>query len=1206
MSEHLHSKLSQFDCNKESWDVIKAFFHDSNSTQLIRHQLDSYNDFILNKIPNIIGQFNSITICHDYNPETNRFNYEMHVKFGKTYLGHPKIVENNGSSHIMFPSEARKRNLSYSSSLYIDVRFILYRFQDGKLNHLYTKSFNKIIIGKIPIMLKSKFCMLNTHSDYNDNTECKYDKGGYFIINGSEKVVISQECVATNKVLVFKSGKKVTRYSDVVEIKAIPKNKFTTPKSISVKITTKADHNGKYLRAFIPNIKNEIPVFIVFRALGIISDKEIVRHIVYDIHNPDNNALLNLLKGSVIEAENIRTQEEAISYISNYVNYIGHPREIQLTEKKKFKYIHRLLINDFLPNVGDSYKNKAHFLGYMINKMLMCKLKRLEYDDRDSYVNKRINLPGILMANLFRQYFSKLVKDMRNTIMKELNTGLWKSSKRYDKIVSQTNIYKILKSTTIESGLKYSMATGNWGIKTNSANNRVGVAQVCSRLSFFGMLSHLRRVNTPTEKSSKIIPPRKLHNTQWGIICPAETPEGGAVGLVKNIALGCHITIGTNAEIIYMCLEKMNDIIKLDECSLENSFKMNKIFINGDWCYLTNSISDIYHQLISLRRKAIINIYTSICWSRTLREIHIYTDGGRCMRPLYIVDNNKLRISQEDITKLRNKEYTWNNLLLKSINSKSGITKSYDINNTYEEGVIEYLDVGEACHSLVAINNKEVEKSNNEMKQWVGGNPINNEIHNYTHCEIHPSLILGVLASCSPFPDHNQSPRNTYQCAMGKQAMGVYATNYNDRLDTLAHILHYPNRPLVNTRPMEFLHTNDIPNGMNAIVAIATYSGYNQEDSVIINQSAIDRGLFRSTFYRTYKVEEKKIQSSGEEEKIIKPDRSVTKGMKPGSYTKVEKNGLVNENVYVKNGDVIVGKVIPLKDKNHKYTYKDNSVTIRANETGFIDNNYVNVNSEGHKFCKIKIRSERIPQIGDKFSSRHGQKGTIGITYRQCDMPFTKDGIVPDIILNPHAIPSRMTIGQLLECILGKACATLGYLGDGTPFNGTTVDDIADILESKCDFERYGNEILYNGQNGKQLKTRIFIGPTFYQRLKHMVNDKIHSRSSGPVVMLTRQPAEGRSRDGGLRFGEMERDCILSHGLSQFLKERMIDVSDHFKVNVCELCGLISSVNKNENIYHCKKCKNYSKFSEVHIPYAYKLLIQELESMGVASRINTH
>tara|TARA_Y100001970_G_scaffold284652_1_gene402458 strand:- start:2160 stop:7364 length:5205 start_codon:yes stop_codon:yes gene_type:complete len=1148
MSSKLQNNSKKFTCNKHSWEVIKALFKQSNGNYLIRHQIDSYDDFINNKIPNIISQFNPVTICNKYDPELNKFKYEIHVVFGKIYLGKPKIFENNGSSKIMFPIDARKRNLSYSSSLYIDVSFIMKALDEKtlKMNDIYTKKFKKLIIGKIPIMLKSSFCMLNNRNiDLKLSKECRYDPGGYFIINGSEKVIISQERVAENKILVFKNNKGSTKYSHVAEIKASNSHKFITPKSVSIKLTSKESTHGRLLKIFIPNFKQEVPLFIIFRLLGVVSDKDIIEHIIYDYDKPINKPLLNMLYGSLKDAEHIVSQDEAYEYVANIINYIGYPKELQMDDKKKYKYIDNLLKNDFLPNLGKSYKKKALFLGHMTKRLINCYIGREAYDDRDNYINKRIDLPGILLGNLFRQYFSKLVKDMRNAIMKEFNSGLWKTNENYVNIINNSNIYKIIKSTTIESGIKYSLATGNWGIKTNSAKNRVGVAQVCNRLNFFGMLSHLRRVNTPTEKTGKLVPPRKLHNTQWGIICPAETPEGSSVGLVKNLALGCHITINTNPEVVYQCLNAIN-LDKIEDASIETIKRSGKIFINGDWCFITPNVRDTYNYLIDLRRRAIINIFTSIIWYRNTSEIYVYTSEGRQTRPLYIVNNNKLKITLNDIQYLKNKKYKWKNLLFKSLHLDGPSPKN--IKNNISKGVIEYVDVEESSTQLIAMNNEELTKSYNNNIKWKQGKKINEYIKNYSHCEIHPSLILGVLTSCSPFPDHNQSPRNCYQCAMGKQAMGIYSTNYNERLDTLAHILHYPNKPMVNTRITEYFNANKIPSGMNAIVAICSHSGYNQEDSVIMNKGSIDRGLFRSTFSRTYKIEEKKIQSSGDEERFQKPDPGITKDMKPGSYDKLNKDGFVSENTFVKNADIIAGKIMPIKNTNNdKYIYKDSSTSIRSNESGFIDNNYKSINQDGNKFCKIKIRSERIPQIGDKFSSRHGQKGTIGMVFKQADMPYTHNGMTPDIIINPHAIPSRMTIGQLLECILGKTCATLGYLGDGSPFNidnkRRKIDKIGDILEKYCGFERYGNEIMYNGRTGRQMKTSIFIGPTFYQRLKHMVDDKIHSRASGPVVMLTRQPAEGRSRDGGLRFGEMERDCYsgdtlisLRNGLSVTIK----------------------------------------------------------------------
>ena len=480
-----------------------------------------------------------------------------------------------------------------------------------------------------------------------------------------------------------------------------------------------------------------------------------------------------------------------------------------------------------------------------------------------------------------------------------------------------------------------------------------------------------------------------------------------------------------------------------------------------------------------------------------------------------------------------------------------------------------------------------------------------NAKNNYSHCEIHPFLILGAIASTIPFPDHNQSPRNTYQSAMGKQAIGICATNFATRMDTISHILYYPQKPLVTTKSMKYLNTTDMPSGINAIIAIATYTGYNQEDSVLMNKSAVDRGLFLSAHLKTYKEEEKKNQNSGDEEKFCVPNKNNTYNYKLANYSKLKSNGIVKEQINVEPGDVIIGKTIPHKKKKEN-TYKDNSIVLKNNEGGHIYKVYMGINGDGYKFCKVQIKNERYPDIGDKFSSRHGQKGTIGMLYRQQDMPFTKEGIVPDIIINPHAIPSRMTIGQLIECILGKTGTVLGMNGDSTPFTDLDPKKLSDILSNVCGFDMYGNEVLYNGLTGEQLLANIFIGPTFYQRLKHMVIDKYHSRSTGPVVLLTRQPAEGRTRDGGLRFGEMERDCIISHGASAFLKERLMDQSDAYRVHVCQKCGLIAVANlKNQTFECCKNPNERTGIVQIMLPYACKLMFQELMSMGIAPRLLT-
>ena len=473
-------------------------------------------------------------------------------------------------------------------------------------------------------------------------------------------------------------------------------------------------------------------------------------------------------------------------------------------------------------------------------------------------------------------------------------------------------------------------------------------------------------------------------------------------------------------------------------------------------------------------------------------------------------------------------------------------------------------------------------------------------VKSWSHCEIHPSMILGVCASIIPFPDHNQvgisalhfrsdltntaaacfqSPRNTYQSAMGKQAMGIFATNFQIRMDTMMNILFYPQKPLVTTRSMEFLQFRELPAGQNAVVAIACYSGYNQEDSVIMSQGAIDRGLFRSMFYRGYMDLEKSVGLE-QQETIEKPERETCVRLRPGTYDKLDSDGLISPGWRVHGEDIIIGKTVPLQADQQElgqrtitHTKRDASTPLRSTEQGIVDQVVLTTNEAGLKFVKIRVRSVRIPQMGDKFASRHGQKGTVGITYRQEDMPFTADGIAPDIIINPHAIPSRMTIGHLVECLMGKLASLTGVEGDATPFAEITVQGISDAL-AEYGFNSRGFEVLYNGHTGRKLQAQVFMGPTYYQRLKHMVDDKIHSRARGPVQILTRQPVEGRSRDGGLRFGEMERDCMISHGAAHFLKERLFDASDAYRVHVCDLCGIMAIADLKKNQFECRGCKN--------------------------------
>jgi len=789
------------------------------------------------------------------------------------------------------------------------------------------------------------------------------------------------------------------------------------------------------------------------------------------------------------------------------------------------------------------------------------------------------------MTNLFRQYYTKAIKDMKTNINKEFSSGSWKADNNFNKIINKTNIYKVIKFSTITTGLKFALATGNWGIKNNK--NKQGIAQVLSRLTYNSSLSHLRRINTPIEKSSKLIAPRKLHNTQCMYICSAETPEGASVGVVKNLALSCHVTKYSDINLVINVLNNIpyiKNIENFNPVDLKNTYK---IIINGDWRFCVDRPKKIVDTLKNLRRSGILHIHTSIVWKYFSKTIEIYTDAGRCTRPLYIVKNNKLVITDEHLEKIDSGKIGWNNLILGSLTE---IGKGH---KPIEEGVIEFIDVQEQDSCLIAVSKKPLTQ---------------NMINKYSHCEIHCSFQTGVMASVIPFIDHNQAPRNTYQSAMGKQAMGIYTTNFRYRVDTLAHILRYPQLPIINSRIMQYLPSNDLPAGINAIVAIASYSGYNQEDSIIMNRSSVDRGLFVSDFYRTYKDEEKKRHSSNTkmQESFKRPDENVTLGTRGNNYNKLESNGLPKLETFIKSGDIIIGKVHPIySNSNSKKLFKCCSTSIKPNEYGYVSKVTQSYNGDGYKFVKVRIRTTRKPTIGDKHASRHGQKGTIGVVYDQEDMPFARNGIKPDIIMNPHAVPSRMTIGQVIECLVGKTVTNLGMFGDATAFTKVNIDKIGNILQS-LGYERNCDEILYSGRTGEQLKVNIFMGPTYYQRLKHMVDDKIHSRGTGPNVILTRQPVEGRSRDGGLRFGEMERDCILSHGAACFLKETLQDRSDNYRLHICKLCGLVCMVNKEKEISFCNNCKNKEfSYLEARVPYAFKLFVQELETMGVAPRLQS-
>ena len=1172
---------------EEPYHLIESYFQGQHLERLVRHQIESYNHFINYQVQRTIQMFNPVTIRseNDYIEEKEKYLLEINVSFDNFKLYPPQIHENNGATKIMLPQEAKLRNFTYASTMLIDlhIQYIIRNTENMENPTVINKTLPKINIGKMPIMLKSSICILtqNNHISPDFTGECPMDCGGYFIIKGSEKTVLGQERAAENRVYCF-DGKNTTKWSWFAEMKSVPDFKCISPKQIEMMIASKNNGFGNGIYITIPRIKHPVELFVLFRALGVNTDKEICEYIMLDIDDPHYVDILNFLQASIIDANRYMTTEDALRHITSMVAYTPINMDKETGIKKKRDFTIEVLGNDLFPHCK-TLKQKLYLIGYMARKLIMTSMGWLPPDDRDSYLNKRIELTGTLLNNLFRNYFNKLVKEMQKQVVREINNGSWRSKQDYENIINMTNIYKIIKSTTIENGITRALSTGDFSIK-QANSSKVGVAQVLNRLTYVSSLSHLRRINTPLEKSGELIPPRKLHNTTWGFLCPVETPEGQSIGIVKNISYMAHITIPTNSSSLYEYVQP--EIESLENAVHKDLHNKVKVFINGAWVGITHDPIQLYNNMKDKKYRGIINIYTSIIFDYKMQEIRICNDGGRLTRPILRVRDNKAIITKEIIDKIVSKELTWNDLLTSC---------------KLPESVIEYIDPDEQNFSMIAL------KSKHGYLQ---------EGQKFTHCEIHPSTIFGVLASCIPFPDHNQSPRNTYQCAMGKQAIGVYAMNFDQRMDKTAYVLNYPTRPLVDTRLMNLIKLYKVPSGAQITVAIMSFTGYNQEDSTLINKGSIDRGLFSATIYHTEKDEDKNIIR----DEIIrcKPDPTKTKSIKYGNYDKLNSQGFIPENSLVENRDIIIAKIIPIKENRNDPTkvikYEDQSKCFRTAEETYIDKNFTGRNGDGYNFAKVRVRTYRKPVLGDKFASRAAQKGTIGNIIPEEDMPFTKDGLRPDIILNPHAIPSRMTIAQLKETILGKVLIELGMFGDGTSFGDLDVGTICRELQ-KLGYESYGNEIMYNGMTGEQMEMSIFIGPVFYQRLKHMVNDKQHSRSIGPMVNLTRQPAEGRSRDGGFRIGEMERDVMLAHGMSKFCRERLYEVSDKYSMNVCKKCGMIASYNdgtKNKKyttsdftIHLCKTCENTTEFAQVNVPYSYKLLSQELQTINIVPRIIT-
>lgn len=1125
--------------SNDIWPIIQNY---SDEEGFVRHHIDSFDHFIDTIIPEIIRENNLIDLEVINDEIVKR---TVAISFGSTKLGVPQFEEKDGTTTFYNPYEARLRKITYWAPLYIDISKKIRKenLESGDIGE--TIDYETIILAWIPIILQSSYCVLK-NTDLSKMKECTYDQGGYFIVNGTERVLVQQRRMTNNVPFVFESKDDTL----TAEIRSIEDHSRKIPSVFKVILG-----NNKTFGLTFPGVKKKlIPLWIVFRALGVVSDEEIINKIV----DSRDAEIVEYLQMSLEEAYHIETQEDALDWIGE--NAIT----VHKTTDERRAHAKMILQRDILPHVGvddQSFLKKATFIGYMVRKIIDCITGRREYDDRDHTGNIRIDNTGQLLGAKFRDGYQRVFNETKEFIKKRITGGT-----NYDKDFSLSSI---INEKSITNDITNAISTGNWGTKTF---NKTGVSQVLSQLNYQSTLSHKRRMSTPITKNGTTSKPRQLHNTQINKICPAETPEGSACGLVTNMAMLCQFSNDYPPEMMRDILETMG---MMNE---QSSHEDVKVFINGRLVGYIEDMNPYYSELKRQKRNEIIPYDISLFSDNKNRELKIDTSAGRMISAYFVVEHNKILVTHEEIARINDShdKFSWSDLC--------GI------------GKIEYLDTYEEESSLIC--NKIEDLAREKMRQ-------------FTNCQIHPAAILGVAASIIPFPDHNQSPRNTYQSAMGKQAMGTYASNYEQRMDTMSHILMTPQEPLVNTEMGKILNFGKLPSGTNAVVAILCHGGFNQEDSVILNQSSVDRGLFRSFFTRTYTDRETK--SSTKEEIFGKPVGR--RGQKVGL------DGCVTPGMLVTEKDDIICKInsSETKEDNGKFAHTN----IKFGEHGRVSKVMMTNDKDGLKLAQVSVRSMRTPQIGDKFASRHGQKGTCGMMYRQEDMPWTQDGICPDIIINPHAIPSRMTIGHLIECLLGKAIASGGLNAekmDGTPFaeydfsqqigdieSNVLVETIGRILKS-AGHNKYGKDVMYDGATGKPLHAQVYMGPTFYQRLKHMVDDKAHARSTGPMQILVRQPQEGRSRDGGLRFGEMERDAAINHGGAEFLNERLFKVSDRYTTPVCKDCGIIGTAkirddDETKKTYtECMACGG-NNGRKIKIPYACKLLFQELMAMNIKPRM---
>ncbi len=1070
--------------------LIKRFLENHS---LVESNIKSFNDFIENRMQEIVTELSDALSNDDFE-----------IKLGKVRVGKPNIIEADGSSMPITPAEIRLRKLTYSAPIWMEMT----------INYAGQVETENVQLGRIPIMVKSKFCNLDgmDKDELIKNYIDPKDHGGYFLINGNERVMVMAEDLASNQTFVewqkIKKRLMLRLFSQRGAYK-IPVSLIESPEGI--------------LEISFSRFR-DIPAIVLLKALGLSADADIAK-----------------LIGKQTDSLVVNLYEYAdIANVNDALMWIAEKSSLQGTNKEMLDRVKQRTDSYFLPHIGldkNARLEKAKTLCKFIRQFYIAKENpAMAMTDKDHYANKRVRLSGDLLSDLFRVNINILLREIQHTLQKTV-----KRRKFY-------SIKTIAKSTLFTHRVESAIATGSW------IGERKGVTQNMDKNNLFAIMSQLQRVTSNLPGEQENFDARTVHPTHYGRFCPIETPEGTEIGLRKNLALLARISTRTTME--------HDAVLKVLKNAGMNDEDALDVFYNGRFVGTVGNIDAFVKNVRDERRAGNLPIEMSIRFDKFLDTVFISSEIGRVIRPLIIVENSESKLKKEHLDLVKEGSLTWRNL--------------------FEKGILEYLDAAEEDDCYVCLKEDKLTEE-------------------HTHLEVDEIDVFGVSVSLIPFGNHDPPARMVKGGSRAyRQGLGLYAGNFPVRIDTDVSLLHYPQKPLVRSFTYDTLNVH--PVGQNVVLAVMPYEGYNMEDATVLNSGSVDRGFARSSRFKPY-ISVELNYAGGLHDDICIPDKDVSGYRLEESYRFLEDDGIVYPEAEMEEGEVIIGKVSPPKFLSEAreisiQTKKENSATIKQEKNGIVDAVFLTHDKEGNRIVQVRMRELRIPEVGDKFSVPHGQKGIVGMVAPEQDIPFTISGIKPDIMFNPHGIPSRMTVGYLMDVLGGKVAALSGRVVDASAFSGETIDSLENNLK-KLGFRQNGKEVMYNGITGQRMPVKIFIGNMFYLKLKYMVADKIHARATGKIALLTRQPIEGRSRGGALRLGEMEQEALVGHGASLLLKERYD--SDKVVINICSKCGSIVIDDQIHNKRVCSLCHS-NQIEPIEVSYAFKLLIEELQGLHLLAK----